>query len=361
MPDQTLPLVSCIMPTCDRKTFVVQAIAYFERQTYPAKELVVVDDGRDAVGDVLPRAPWLRYVRLPQPRSIGVKRNLAVEHARGDIVVHWDDDDWYGPDRLVHQVEPLRSGVAQVTGLKTVCMLDVLDGTFWACRADLHARMFYADLHGGTIAYLRSVWERLARFPDSSLAEDASFLRALSGRAAIRPQENADTFVYVRHGANAWEFVCGRAVDAGAWSRCPAPASIAADLPFYRRLGAAMAEDSTCVKRYGDTCRRAGSHHEALEYYSRSIAIDPTNVWAWFDKGLTLKALGACDEALTAVLEADRLLHPQDGNRTWVHTELGTLYAQLGRVDLARPQFQMALRLQPGNVRARRGLIALRG
>ena len=132
-------------------------------------------------------------------------------------------------------------------------------------------------------------------------------------------------------------------------------------MAFYRGLAAAMAADSTCVKRYGDTCRRAGSNHEALEYYSRSIQIDPTNAWAWFDKGLTLKALGACDEALAAVLEADRLLHPQDGNRTWVHTELGTLYVQLGRDDLARPQFQTAIRLQPGNVTARQALIALRG
>jgi tetratricopeptide (TPR) repeat protein len=349
------------MPTCDRKAYVAQAVAYFERQSYPAKELVVVDDGRDPVGDLLPQAPWVRYVRLESPRSIGSKRNLAVEHASGVVVVHWDDDDWYGRDRLAHQVEPLRCGVAQVTGLKTVSMLDVLDSTFWACRADLHARMFYADLHGGTIAYLRSVWERLARFPDSSLAEDASFLKALAGRAVIRPLANGDSFIYVRHGANAWEFVCGRAVDAGAWSRCPTPACIEADMAFYQRLAAAMAADSTCVKRYGDTCRRAGSHHEALEYYSRSIQIDPTNVWAWFDKGLTLKALGACDEALTAVLEADRLLHPQDGNRTWVHTELGTLYAQLGRADLARSQLQTALRLQPGNATARRALIALRG
>jgi glycosyltransferase involved in cell wall biosynthesis len=349
------------MPTRDRRPFVAQAVGYFRRQTYPTKELIIVDDGHDAVSDALPREPWVHYIRLRQPQSIGSKRNVAVEQARGDVVVHWDDDDWYGPTRLAHQVEPLQGGAAQVTGLRTEYMLDVLDGTFWACRADLHARMFYADLHGGTIAYLRSVWGHLARFPDSSLAEDASFLRALAGRTTILPLANADSFVYVRHGANAWEFVCGRAVDASAWIRCAPPACIAADTAFYRQLGAAMAGDSTCVKRYGDTCRRAGSYHEALQYYRRSIEIDPTNVWAWFDQGLTLKALGACDEALAAMLEADRLLHPRDSNRTWVHTELGTLYVQLGRDDLARPQFQTALRLQPANAVARKALIALRG
>ena len=356
-----LPLVSCIMPTRDRRHFVNQAVKYFERQTYPNKELVVVDDGADSVADLVGQGQAIRYLRLERPQSIGAKRNLAIGAARGTIVMHWDDDDWHGENRIAHQIQPLCAGSAGVSGLKTGCMLNVSDVSFWTCRDDLHARMFYANVHGGTIAYLKRVWEHVARFPDSSLAEDASFLRSVNGRAAIAALPNADTFIYVRHGCNAWEFVCGRAVDAGAWTRVPAPSCLGEDAAFYHDLARALAADSMSLKRHGDVLRHNGHYEDALGYYQRAIDRDPENVWAWFDKGLSLEALGAYDQALLAVLQADRLLHPQDGNRTWVHAQLGQLYSRLGRRDLARPQFEVALRLYRANHVALRGLAALGG
>jgi tetratricopeptide (TPR) repeat protein len=348
------------MPTRDRRRFVPQAITYFNRQTYRAKELIVVDDGEDGVADLVPRSSSFKYIRLDQHRSIGFKRNMAVKASNGDIVIHWDDDDWYGAHRIAYQVEPLSGGAASVTGVKTGYMFNVSDYSFWSCRDDLHARMFYGNLHGGTIAYWRYVWERIAKFPDSSLAEDAAFLRAVNGRAAISALPNNDAFVYVRHAWNAWEFVCGQAVDPSAWNAREPPAFMQKDEAFYRALTAALSADSMSLKRQGDALRRGGDARAALAHYVRALERDPQNVWAWFDKGLSLEMLGLTDEALAAVLEADRLLHPQDGNRTWIHSELGQLHFRLGRIELARQQFATALRLYPGNDVARQGLATIR-
>ena len=58
------------MPTRNRRAFVGQAIAYFQRQDYPARELIIVDDGDDPVGDLIPPDdPRIRYVALPQALS----------------------------------------------------------------------------------------------------------------------------------------------------------------------------------------------------------------------------------------------------------------------------------------------------
>ena len=46
-PATGLPLVSCVMPTANRRPYVAQAIRYFQRQDYPNKELVILDDGED--------------------------------------------------------------------------------------------------------------------------------------------------------------------------------------------------------------------------------------------------------------------------------------------------------------------------
>lgn len=42
-----LPLISCIMPTYNRRSFIGLSLKAFEAQDYPAKELIIVDDGTD--------------------------------------------------------------------------------------------------------------------------------------------------------------------------------------------------------------------------------------------------------------------------------------------------------------------------
>ena len=112
-----MPLVSCIMPTYNRRLFVPQAIKYFLRQDYPHKELIIVDDGADKVEDLIPAHEQIKYLRLEHRASIGAKRNLAVGQSRGEIVVHWDDDDWYAENRISVQVQPLLEERAEVSGL----------------------------------------------------------------------------------------------------------------------------------------------------------------------------------------------------------------------------------------------------
>jgi glycosyltransferase involved in cell wall biosynthesis len=92
--------VTCIMPTADRRRFVPAAIRLFLEQDCEDKELVIVDDGSDRVGDIIPQHPQIRYIALPRRIRLGAKRNLACEAARGDVIVHRDDDDWHAPWRL---------------------------------------------------------------------------------------------------------------------------------------------------------------------------------------------------------------------------------------------------------------------
>src|SRR5262249_45907063 len=109
-------LVSCIMPTCDRGQYVPRAVDYFLRQDYPRCEFVVVDDGSAPVGDLLHEDDRIRYIALDTKLTVGAKRNLACEIARGDIIIHWDDDDWYPARRVSSQVDALLQKGADVCG-----------------------------------------------------------------------------------------------------------------------------------------------------------------------------------------------------------------------------------------------------
>jgi glycosyltransferase involved in cell wall biosynthesis len=230
------PLVTCIMPTRGRPQWLRQAIHYFQRQDYSPRELIVVDDGdRDSAAEVSDD-PSIRYVHVP-PISIGAKRNRACEMARGEFIVQWDDDDWYGSGRLSAQLAPLLADEADMTGLTAEIFLELPDWQFWTCTPELHRRLFFADVHGGTLAFRRRVWQHLARYPDVSLAEDAALLRqALARGARLAKVPAAGQFVYVRHGGNAWAFRCGQHVDPRGWRQIDAPRHLDPDHAFYAAL-----------------------------------------------------------------------------------------------------------------------------
>jgi glycosyltransferase involved in cell wall biosynthesis len=234
------PLVSCIMPTFNRRSFLPLALESFSRQDYSAKELIVVDDGTDIVRDLVEKVAGARYLRLPARDTIGEKRNRACAAAQGTIIAHWDDDDWYAPSRLRHQVQPLISGQADMTGLENSCLLELATGKFWRTHAGLHQRMFMGDVHGGTLVYWKQLFLEGLRYPAISLAEDAAFiLAAVRARKRLVRLPNDGIFVYVRHGNNAWRFQPGHFLDPAGWETVASPLGFSAErLSAYRQAAA---------------------------------------------------------------------------------------------------------------------------
>jgi glycosyltransferase involved in cell wall biosynthesis len=216
-----LPLVSCIMPTYNRRQFVTQALQLFLRQDYPNRELIIVDDGPDAIGDLTVNLPNVSYLRLPCRNSIGAKRNLACRHAQGDFIAHWDDDDWYSTDRLRYQVAPILSGRADMTGLENALVLVLPEGEFWKTDARLHQKMFVGNVHGGTLVYRKELLTQGLSYPEINLAEDAYLLHyAVQRGKRLARLANPGVFVYVRHDTNAWkEFKPGHFIDPAGWER----------------------------------------------------------------------------------------------------------------------------------------------
>ena len=231
---EAMPLVSCIMVTCNRRDFVLQSIRYFQCQDYPARELIILDDGTDNLCDQIPHDGRIRYLRMAPGLSIGAKRNRGCELARGSIIAHWDDDDWYAPGRLSAQVAPILAGEADISGLNAGVFFDLLQWQFWTCTSDLHRRLFMQDVHGGTLVFRRGCWEQLARYPDCSLAEDAGFLeQAVHHGARLCRLANVSLFMYLRHAGNSWAFDCGQYLDPHGWQRVVEPPLPPQDRAFY--------------------------------------------------------------------------------------------------------------------------------
>jgi glycosyltransferase involved in cell wall biosynthesis len=222
--DSSLPLITCIMPTRNRRSFVVLALSHFSHQDYPNRELIIVDDGEEFLGDLVGSMPAVSYVRLNGTVSIGYKRNLAVQQARGSLIAHWDDDDWYAPARLRYQASPILAGIADITGLVSSYVLDICREQFWRPSDSLHRHMFVGDVHGGTLLYRKSLWLEGVRYPEINLAEDAMLIRrALQRGKRLERMANPGVFIYMRHDCNAWRFSTGEFLQPTQWSRVEAP------------------------------------------------------------------------------------------------------------------------------------------
>jgi glycosyltransferase involved in cell wall biosynthesis len=191
------PIVSCIMPTAERRHFVPEAIRRFLAQDLPDRELIIVDDGGDPVADLVPPDPRIRYIRLGSRRTIGWKRNVACDQARAEIIVHWDDDDWMSPRRLSIQVSALMGSRADACGLACPLFYEPSSGRAWIYDYPRRARPWIA---GGTLCYRRACWARRP-FPNNSFGEDTHFVWVDPSPSLLALEDNR-FFVGIFHPGN---------------------------------------------------------------------------------------------------------------------------------------------------------------
>jgi glycosyltransferase involved in cell wall biosynthesis len=114
------PLVSVCTPTFNRRPFIPAMLQCFAHQTYPRDrmEWIIIDDGTDPIEDLVASHPCVKYFRLEEKISLGKKRNMMHDQARGDIIVYMDDDDYYPPERVSHAVDTLLDHQKRKTGIK---------------------------------------------------------------------------------------------------------------------------------------------------------------------------------------------------------------------------------------------------
>lgn len=175
------PLVTCIMPTANRPRFIILAINNFLGQNYGNRELLIVDDGIRPYYGLIPPSPNIRYVYATPFGTIGRKRNFACENAKGDYIVHWDDDDSYAPDWISKSVEQLSSSGADITGLKNIILHSSYSNKEFVYQDNNTHQKW---LCGATLSYRKSIWLKY-QFADLQIGEDVDFLFNSGGKISV--------------------------------------------------------------------------------------------------------------------------------------------------------------------------------
>ncbi|WDZ83524.1 glycosyltransferase family 2 protein [Micromonospora cathayae] len=103
------PLVSVVIPCYNRARTVGLCVRSVQRQTYPAIEIIVVDDASDDDSATVAASTGVTVRRLPTNSGPGAARNLGAAHARGEILFFLDADVALEPDSVAAAVAELRA------------------------------------------------------------------------------------------------------------------------------------------------------------------------------------------------------------------------------------------------------------
>ncbi len=191
------PLVSVILTTRDRPRLLAIALACYRHQTYPRRELIVVDDGHRFPADAdAVAAVGGRLIRVEPGTPLGTKLNRGVEVARGPLCQKMDDDDWYAPRFMETMISSLLESRREVCRPAIAFLMPFLffDVARWEVR-----RSVDANAPGATLFFAREEWEARP-FRPVRYDEDVWFLLdQTSAGVGVVPVRALELFLAVRH------------------------------------------------------------------------------------------------------------------------------------------------------------------
>lgn len=196
----TYPLISCVCITHNSPENLKKAIACFESQNYPNKELVISFPKNDHLSQqIITRALTDSELRIypiqrhPEVSAAEAKHEAVVKSA-GDYICMWDDDDWHHASRLTYQFNSMQS-------------------LGYGYKASVFTRVFLYDFNTQK-AYLSfpHTWDesilcrRELLMEKQYLAEDnVQVVRALSEKKLLwRISDAPFLYIYVDHGHDDW-------------------------------------------------------------------------------------------------------------------------------------------------------------
>jgi glycosyltransferase involved in cell wall biosynthesis len=189
------PKVTAVCPVVGRAKYLPMVLDCFLSQTFLDSELLIVEDGGHELESLIPQNERIRYVHIEGRRNTGAKRNLTNALAYGDILCHFDSDDFSCPERIEQQVKFLTENLKHmVVGYSDCFYFREQDkGTF---KYQYKIRQPYAT--GTSLCYYKDYWAE-NRFNEKETGEDSDFVIKAQIQGVIASTESKGMVVAFAH------------------------------------------------------------------------------------------------------------------------------------------------------------------
>lgn len=199
------PFVSVICPTYNRREFLPYLLYIWQYQDYPAdkRELIILDDSPASNADLIammsdPTTPNVRYIHSPERLTLGNKRNQLNALATGDYIICFDDDDYYAPDKISHQVVQMQANNALFSGSDQIYI--------WYSHLDkIYLTHPFGANHAlnGTFGYHRNLLKNHRYDDEAMLAEESGFLNNFT--TTVQQIDPRRTILCISHSSNTYD------------------------------------------------------------------------------------------------------------------------------------------------------------
>lgn len=182
------PLVTVIMATFNRATYLDRSISSFLRQTFTDAELLIVDDGSVdesmvIISHFMQDHDNIRYIRHSN-RRLSLSKNVGIQAAAGKYIAFLDSDDEYLPDYLERRVALMEANPA----------IDIIEGgavvkgdPYVKDKNDLSKKIHLSECHiGPTFFGKTSLFLQLGGFDkEIAYSEDSHFMERALEKANV--------------------------------------------------------------------------------------------------------------------------------------------------------------------------------
>ena len=123
MPD---PLVSIIIPVYNAATYIEKTIYSALNQTWPNKEIIVIDDGSTDTSIAIVRQFKNECITIYTQQKQGAckARNKGLREAKGEFIQFLDADDLLSPNKIANQIKLLLQNPNKIALCSTVHFFD---------------------------------------------------------------------------------------------------------------------------------------------------------------------------------------------------------------------------------------------
>ena len=100
------PTVSAVIPNYQRKKDLREALQAIKAQTYPIEEIIIVDNNSTDGTREMMEEEFPEVIFIQSPHNIIIQAlNIGAKTARGDIILHQDNDGVLAPDAVERMIK----------------------------------------------------------------------------------------------------------------------------------------------------------------------------------------------------------------------------------------------------------------
>ena len=169
------PLISIITLTYNREHLFKIQLYVQSKLTYKNIEWIIVDDSiNNNVEALIKNHKNTYYIKLDTRHTIGAKRNIGIEKAKGDYILFMDDDDYYPANVIENRLKTIKNYECSYCSI--IPCYDIYRKNSFINCPNIYDN-YYNRISEATLFFKKKFWFKRRFTEEGNLGEGIEFIK----------------------------------------------------------------------------------------------------------------------------------------------------------------------------------------